>query len=433
MSEESQPEKEFDRNGPPLIPIAPDISTLPTQWNLTTVAPPKNYNRVKPGLGFDDFYNLRQDSVPEEQETAAMRNLRAWRDANYQMPLDTALMPPKRRLFNFAKPIHEFCLGFLFGSIFAAIWRGPHFFRTWRKLRRRETIYKGPLPWHTKLRMFRSYIHGPMRIPLLFAFFQLALRGFGPIVDGYWVPAAAGILYIGWRHASRRWRRKIRRPFLYEHYWSRWRSIGNIHELEHRSILQGSFRKLWTQRIMSRLLRLRRVRHKLWRGMFIILILEIFILAFHGGEHLRGSAINKLGFKSFGILASPTFGPDPEEISKRRLNKRPEVPAPVVDGNSWWTAWLWNNNNPRSGAPYVADNRMFSVPDLRPILEDSPDQQLKYDDTALKALDMTPAFYLGQKVRISAIAVSDFDFHSTFHIDSLGWWRGRPSDFNFTI
>jgi len=96
-------------------------------------------------------------------------------------------------------------------------------------------------------------------------------------------------------------------------------------------------------------------------------------------------------------MASPTFGPDPPELARRQALKRPEVPPPVVDGSNWLTHWLWQNNDPRSGQAYVPDQRMFSIPDLRPVLEDTPEQRIKFDPTAIRTLDTTPAFYLGQQ------------------------------------
>lgn len=145
--------------------------------------------------------------------------------------------------------------------------------------------------------------------------------------------------------------------------------------------------------------------------MLIIFIIEAIILPYYNEGRKFGEQFLTRGLKSFGILASPTFGPDPPEIIDRNPLKRPEVPMPRVDGSSWWTHWFWKNNSPRSGNAYVPDERMFSLPDLRPILDDgssqnavgksSPraggEQLLKYDDTALRALDHTPAFYLGQQ------------------------------------
>lgn len=379
-----------ERNAP-MMPAPVPIEGRPTDWNLTTVAPPKNYNVVKPGLGWDDFYNLRRPDVPEEEQTAEMRNLRAWRDANYRMPFDALQEIPERRWFNLGMPIYEFATGFFFGTIFAVIWRGPAALRFFRRLRRGQSAHYNSLTRPRRVLIWLQFLKRQTRVPMLFGVFQLLLRGINPIIDGLVLPWFIGLVLIGANHM-----RTVRRRTILGKYWGHYRSLGNIHALEHRSILEGSLKDKWLSYIRAKPIWLRR---RLYRGMIIIFLIEMLLIPYYYEDRRPGETYLTRGLTSFSIMASPTFGADPPEIAKRKHLKRPEEPRPIIDGATYWTAWLWHNNSPRSGAPYVQDERMFSIPDLRPILEDSPEQRLKYDDTALEAKNVTPAFHMGQKVR----------------------------------
>lgn len=379
------------RRGAPLAPLTVPIGERPADWNLTTIAPPKNYNVLKARLGFHDFYNLRRPDVPEEEQTAEMRNLRAWRDANFRMPFDTLEHYPESRWFNLQMPFYEFATGFFFGSIFAVFWRGPATLRFLRRIRHGKAPAYGRLERWEKVRLWARFAKRSARVPLLFGVFQLLLRGINPLINSYHLPWIVGLTLIGLNHIRNR-----RKRMRWHRFWNRYRSLGDIHAIEYRSILVGSLRTKWRQYFRAFPIRWKR---RIWRGMIIIMLIEALILPYYHEDRRYGQFYLNKGLTSFGIMASPTFGPDPAEVSKRKAFKRPEAPMPVIDGATYTTAWLWHNNSPRSGAAYVPDERMFSLPDLRPLLEDSPEQALKFDDTALKAMDHTPAFHLGQQVR----------------------------------
>lgn len=381
---------DYSHRAPMMAAPAP-IESAPDDWNITTVAPPKNYNVVRPALGFENFYNLRRPDLPEEEQTAEMRNLRAWKDANYRMPLDALQQIPPRRFLNLGMPLYEFTTGFLFGTIFALIWRGPAALRFFRRLRRGTSPSYNALSRPRRVLVWLRFLKKQTKIPMLFGVFQLLLRGITPIVDGVLLPWFIGVVLIGVNHL-----RTVRRKMRFTKYWNRYRSLGNINAIEHRSILEGSLKDKLLSWVRAKPIWIRR---RIWRGMLIIFLIEVLLFPYHYEERRPGENWLTRGLTSFGILSSPTFGADPPEVAKRKYTKQPDAPQPIIDGATYWTAWLWRNNSPRSGAAYVQDERMFSVPDLRPILEDSPEQKLKYDDTALQAKDMTPAFFMGQRVR----------------------------------
>jgi hypothetical protein len=338
-------------------------------------------------MAFHDYYNLRVPKVSKDEETAEMRNLKAWKDANYRLPLDAVQLPNRPKILDLQMALYEFGTGFLFGSVFALITRGPVTIRFLRRLRRGESANYNKMTFQQKSWLYWRLARRTARIPMLFAVFQMLLRGMNPTLNGFVLPWITGVVLIGLNHM-----RTLPRRMRWYRYWGHYRSHGDIHSLEMRSILDGtskdkfiSFLNAWP----------RWFKRRLWRGMFIIFLIEVLLLPYYYEEHRFGWQYLVRNFFGFGILASPTFGPDPVERQRSAMFKRPEAPVPVVDGSNWLTHWLWKNNS--SGRPYVPDQRMFHADTLLPVLEDTPDQRIKFDHTAIRTLDTTPAFLLGQK------------------------------------
>jgi hypothetical protein len=381
---------EFAPKMGPYYPPLP-VGYITPEWNITDIAPPAGRNRVVPVMGFRDFYNLRSPVIPKDQETPEMRNLKAWKDANFRMPFHAVAPPHLPTYFSVRRMLYEFGLGFFFGSIFAAFWHGPPIIRLVRRIRRGELENWAERTPREKLRFCYKVWRRFKRIPMLFGIFQMLLRGMNPTLNGYMAPWLLGSFLIGVNHM----RRKRKKRLMWTKWWDHYRQFGDVHDLEHRPLWEGTFKEKWRPVVGYWL---RSKWRKIWKGVKIILVIEILLLAYrYEGDAFAKNILKGSGFQGFGIAASPTFGADPPELTKRALLQTPTPPPPVVDGGNYLTEWLWRNNAPGSGNAYVIDRRMFSIPDLKPILQPLPDQLIKFDPTALKVLDNTPAFLLGQQ------------------------------------
>lgn len=370
-------------------PIPPaSLDWRPGEWNLTTVPPPANYGNMLPSYGFNKFYNLRRPSIPENEETAEDRNLKAWRDSNYRVPFDSRTEIGRPKFFQLQHLAFEFAFGFLFGCIPATIMRGPWVLRTYRRFRVNDRWKT--FTWRQKFQVHRMVFKKFTRLPFIFGFFQGLLRGVFPTMPGYATPWLVGVFLF----ATRRFWRRATRPITYAQYKHAMpRNQGDIEWLKHRSLIGNET----FDRIGERM-------RAFWLGFWprfksaawIIFLIELFWVP-NRHHHTVAQDMEHVGRTGFQILASPTFGPDPPEYTDRVLYKDPEPSPPLIDGATWQTAWLWENNDPRSGRPYVPDDRTFALPSLHPILESTPDQLLKYDYSAVHARDHTPAFQLGQQ------------------------------------